>query len=434
MRLMVYSHDGFGLGNIRRMLAICEHLLNNLPDLAILLVSGSPMVQGFRLPAGLDYIKLPCLNRGESGTLVAKYLGTDTDATIALRAELIRSAATHFKPDLMLVDKKPYGIKHELKPTIDYLQAEQPNTRLVLLLRDILDSPAATIADWQTNDYYAAVQEFYHQVLVVGIPEVFDVAQEYQFPTEVARKTFYCGYIRRPTGRKPVSRVRRELNLAASDRLVLVTPGGGEDGFPLVETYLSGLALLPQPLKFRSLIICGPEMPSDQRRSLMKLARAYPQVQMGEFTDDLMSYLAVADVTVSMGGYNTLCEILSAGRRAIVIPRYKPSQEQLIRAIRMTRLGLFKAIHPERLTPRSLMRTLLLQLNRDRLAPSLRLDLDALPRITYHISHLLQTHQKSTKITYLTQKSHETSHVLLPAYPRNGASSSQHGNCAWVSQ
>lgn len=412
MRLMVYSHDGFGLGNIRRMLAICEHLLSTLPDLSILLVSGSPMVQGFRLPAGLDYIKLPCLNRGESGTLVAKYLGTDTDATIALRADLLRSAAAHFKPDLVLVDKKPYGIKHELKPTLDYLHAELPKTQMVLLLRDILDSPEATIADWQTNSYYEAVQKFYSKVLVVGIPEVFDLGQEYQFPIEVSRKTHYCGYIRRPAGRKSVGRIRRELNLTSSDRLVLVTPGGGEDGFPLIEAYLSGLALFPKVPKFRSLIICGPEMPDAQKRTLMKMANAHPQVQMGEFTDDLMSYLAAADVTVSMGGYNTICEILSASKRAVVIPRFKPSQEQLIRATRMTRLGLFKAIHPDRLTPQSLMQTLWLQLNRDRLAPSLSLDLNALPRITHHISQLLRSHQPPSNITYLPQKNLENRQLI----------------------
>lgn len=404
MRLMVYSHDGFGLGNIRRMLAICEHLLNTIPGLSILLVSGSPMVQGFRLPSGLDYIKLPCLNRGESGTLAAKYLGTKTDETLRLRADLILSATTHFKPDLVLVDKKPYGIQHELQQTLDYLQTELRETKLVLLLRDILDSPQKTIADWQNNGYYEAVEKFYSRVLVVGIAEVFDVCREYQFSGAIARKTYYCGYIRRPMGRKSVSCIRRELKLNASDRLVLVTPGGGEDGFPMIETYLSGLALLPQSLSFRSLILCGPEMPAAQRRALLKMANTSPQVQMGEFTDDLMSYLAAADATVSMGGYNTLCEILSTGKRAVVIPRYKPSQEQLIRAARMTRLGLFKAIHPEQLTPQTLMKTLLVQLRCDRSAPRLHLDLDALPRITHHILQLLQAHQKFSNTTYLPHK------------------------------
>ena len=84
MRLLVYSHDAFGLGNIRRMLAICEHLLSEIPDLSILLLSGSPMLQGFRLPKGLDYIKLPCLNRGETGEIAVKYLGMGVEEIVKL--------------------------------------------------------------------------------------------------------------------------------------------------------------------------------------------------------------------------------------------------------------------------------------------------------------------------------------------------------------
>ncbi len=111
MRLLVYSHDTFGLGNIRRMLAICKYLLNTVPRLSILLVSGSPVVHSFRMPVGLDYIKLPCLGRNESGELSAKYLCSQTKEITQIRADLIRSTVVNFKPNLILVDKKPYGLQ-----------------------------------------------------------------------------------------------------------------------------------------------------------------------------------------------------------------------------------------------------------------------------------------------------------------------------------
>ena len=44
-KMLVYSHDTFGLGNIRRMLAICSHLAEASPDLSTLLVTGSPLIQ-----------------------------------------------------------------------------------------------------------------------------------------------------------------------------------------------------------------------------------------------------------------------------------------------------------------------------------------------------------------------------------------------------
>ncbi len=390
MRLMVYSHDGFGLGNIRRMLAICTHLLRSIPDLSILIVSGSPMLQSFRLPRGLDYIKLPCLNRGASGELSAKYLGTTTDETVTLRSQLILSAIANFKPNVFLVDKKPYGMRNELQTSLDYLQAKLPETELVLLLRDILDHPDVTIADWQKQGYYEAIQRFYDRILVVGSAEIFDVCQEYQFPPAVAEKVQFCGYIRKEPGEKNPALIRQELQLQPEESLVLVTPGGGEDGYHLINTYLLGLSCLPSAPQFRSLIICGPEMPLEQQKTLAEKASRYPQVQMGEFTDDLISYMAAADAVVSMSGYNTVCEILSLGKQAIVVPRIKPSQEQWLRAERLAARGLLEAIHPDHLTPEGLMRLLLHLLDAPRQAVRLpAIDLFALPRIAQTLRTVL---------------------------------------------
>ena len=226
MRIMVYSHDAFGLGNIRRMLAICEHLLEEIPQVSILLLSGSPMLQGFRLPRGLDYIKLPCLNRGNSGELAVKYLGMDIDNTVKMRSELILSATVNFKPDLVLVDKKPLGIKNELTAAINYLHEKLPDTKLVLLLREILDIPEKTIAEWRKNKYSQMVDKFYQLLLIVGSKKVFNFCEEYELPDSVVNKARFCGYIRRSRFYKGNSNIYQELKSAPGEKLVIVTPGG----------------------------------------------------------------------------------------------------------------------------------------------------------------------------------------------------------------
>jgi predicted glycosyltransferase len=388
---MVYSHDAYGLGNIRRMLAICENLLNDIPRLSILLLSGSPMLQGFRLPKGIDYIKLPCLTRGETGDVAAKYLDTDVHETVQLRADLILSAACHFKPDLLLVDKKPFGLQDELKKTVKYLRSWRPKTKLVLLLRDILDAPQKTIAEWQKYSYCAAIGKFYDRLLVVGDSHVFNFSQEYQLSSAIAQKVRHCGYLGRQSGLKNRACIRQELNILPDMPLVLVTPGGGEDGYGLIHNYLLGIGTLPTSHSIHSLIFTGPEMSATEIETLHRMAKSYPHVHLLEFTDDLMSYMAAADAVVSMGGYNTICEILSAQKPAIVVPRIKPSQEQLVRAEKMTRLGLFATLHPDQLTPQHLMQVLLKQLNnRQRTLSAIqRLDLSASSQITQQVNELL---------------------------------------------
>jgi predicted glycosyltransferase len=269
------------------------------------------------------------------------------------------------------------------------LKKQLPQTKLLLLLRDILDSPQKTISDWKEHDLYEAVERFYDQILVIGMPEMFNICREYKFPPTVAQKVRYCGYLRKSPGLKSREARRQELQIKEHEQLVLVTPGGGEDGYHLVDTYLTGVAQLTAKA-IRSVIICGSEMPSHQREQLSQKAASNPQVEMLDFTDDLMSYIDAADAVVCMSGYNTITEVLSLGKRAIAIPRIKPASEQLMRAEQMSKLGLLAMIHPDELLPETLMDLLLTKLEEtDSCAVAPGLDLGGLPRISHYISHLL---------------------------------------------
>jgi predicted glycosyltransferase len=355
-RVLIYSHDAFGLGNIRRMLEVARHLVESSPEVSVLVITGSPMLHAFRIPPRIDYLKLPCLARNVEGRYGARFLDLSLAATVRLRANLIRSAIADFAPDLVLVDKKPFGVEDELAGALADLSAGGRRPRLVLLLRDILDSAEATTHVWRKNGYFEAIEAYYDSVLVVGTPEVFDLRREYAFPPFVAAKVEFCGYIGRAGGLRSREDVRRELGVHGEQPLLLVTPGGGEDGHGLVAASVEGLAALPPAQRPRMHIVCGPEMGAAQRAALMHAACDLPQVSVQEFSDDMMSLMAGADVVLAMGGYNTVCELLTLRRRAVLVPRVKPGQEQLIRAERMAALGLVRMLHPDRLTPEALMR------------------------------------------------------------------------------
>lgn len=139
-----------------------------------------------------------------------------------------------------------------------------------------------------------------------------------------------------------------------TDRLVAVMAGGGEDGFELIRAYLEMLKSMSRP-RFHSVVIIGPLLTRDKKTQL-RLYRSLPALKMMDFTSDLLSYVNAADVVVSMGGYNSLCEILSLNRRAIIVPRAKPRMKQLIRTERFAARGLVRMIHPEKLTSRRLLK------------------------------------------------------------------------------
>ena len=387
-RALIYSHDTFGLGNIRMILSISTYLLNAIPDLSILLVTGSPMIQSFRMPRRLDYVKLPCLSRTQREEYSVKYLDSRILDIMRLRSDLIRSAVLSFRPDIMLIDKKPYGIKNEMKDTLDMVKAALPRTKRILLLRDILDAPATTAKVWKENGYHEAVESLYDLVLILGTAEIFDARIEYEFPISVSEKVEYCGYLQPQAILRDRGEIRRELQVESDERLILVTVGGGEDGHSLLQAYSAALQHLPADARIHSLIVTGPEMSEAQRDLINRCAFQYPRVRVVEFTNDLMSYMNASDLVVSMGGYGTVSEILSLKKRAIIVPRVRPVEEQWIRAERMARLGLLTAIHPDSLTPQKLVQSILAELGSDRLdRPSL--DLTALPTLTGYVSMML---------------------------------------------
>ena len=402
MILMVYSHDAFGLGNIRRMLTICQYLLRTLPNVSILVVSGSPALHTLRLPEGLDYIKLPCLGRDTTGQLEAKYLKAMPETLVRLRSHLILTAAAHFQPDMLLVDKKPQGLRNELKETLNYLMQHRPQTRRVLLLRDILDIPAVTIQQWQTNNYYQLTEQHYDQIWVVGDPEIFNLPDEYNFPLPLQQKVRFCGYLSRGCGRTPRTLLREQLGVHPGESLVVVTPGGGGDGQQLIQTYLESVrqqSIASQPI-LNTVIISGPEMPAEQQQQFQTQAALYPNVRHPEFSDDLISYLNAADTVIAMAGYNTICEILSLRKPAVVIPRTRPVQEQWMRAKRIAESGLLYAIHPQKLTPQTLSQTLDRALTtKPHAINSFRLD--GLPRIAQLMHDLMPSRTSSCNLAEL---------------------------------
>jgi predicted glycosyltransferase len=374
----LYSHDTVGLGNIRRTLLLAETLGHQYPNASLLIVTGSPMIHAFRIPERTDYIKLPCLTRSATDHFVPAYLREPLDQIERLRRGVIETAVLGFAPDLMIVDKRAAGIDGELLESLRELRRRRLPVKIVLGIRDILDAPQATRLSLKRARDMRTIARYYDEVWIYGEQSIFDAVAEYGFPPEVAQKTRYCGYLKRP---------RRPSQPHEGPPHVLVTTGGGEDGTELIETYLDGLSALPRSVALRSTVVFGPQMPEPSRARLRARFGAMADVTLLDFEPDLGGCYAAADLVVSMAGYNTVCELLSCAMRAVLVPRSQPVAEQLLRARLLASLGLFDVIEPAELAPDRLLTTVLAALARP---PSpVPMALDGLPRINDRVRDLL---------------------------------------------
>ena len=378
-KIVLYSHDTFGMGNIRRTLLLSQDFITEYPGASVLIITGSPMIHAFRIPKGIDYIKLPCLDRFEAEQYAPRYLSGCPDEVKETRQAILRESVLRFNPDLMVVDKRAAGIDGELLPTLHALRQNGRYTKLVLGVRDILDEPERTRKVLAGNGSFDVIDEFYDEVWIYGSKSIFDTAKEYAFPESVVCKTFYCGYLKRPT----VLAGRKE-----GPPRVLITTGGGGDGSDIIEAYLTGLSSLPRNVALRTTVIFGPQMPEVRRLELLRHFDYMSDVNFLEFEAEIANLYVESDVVVAQAGYNTVCELLSFSRRAILVPRSEPVREQLIRARLMAQRGFFECIEPQDLTSEKLISKVLESFD----SPSVTsntLDLDGLPVIRERVRALL---------------------------------------------
>jgi predicted glycosyltransferase len=333
-RVLIYSHDSFGLGHLRRCRAIAHSLVDSDPAVSVLILSGSPIIGSFDFRSRVDFVRVPGVIKLRNGEYVSLNLHIDIEETLAMRSSIIRHTADIFDPDLLIVDKEPLGLRGEVRDTLDLLQRR--GTALILGLRDVMDDPEALESEWERKQAVPALAEYYDEIWVYGLPQICDPLAGLAVPWGVRQRMTYTGYLRRNAAEPQVT---PEILDVLKSEFVLVTPGGGGDGEALIDLVLSAYEY-DRALPLAALLVFGPFMLPEQRAVFASRASRLGNVNAITFNARLESLMARAAGVVAMGGYNTFCEILSFDKRALIVPRTAPRLEQYIRSRRAAELGL----------------------------------------------------------------------------------------------
>jgi predicted glycosyltransferase len=333
-RVLIYSHDSFGLGHLRRCRAIAHSLVDADPRVSVLILSGSPIVGSFDFRSRVDFVRVPGVIKLRNGEYVSLNLHIDIDETLAMRSSIIRHTADIFDPDLLIVDKEPLGLRGEVRETLDLL--ERRGTALVLGLRDVMDDPEALESEWERKQAVPALADYYDEIWVYGLPQICDPLAGLPVPMTVRERMAFTGYLRRTAGDFQVT---PEISEIIDSEFLLVTPGGGGDGEALIDLVLSAYEYDPA-IPHPALLVFGPFMLPEHRAAFASRASRLGNVRTLTFNARLENLMVRAAGVVAMGGYNTFCEILSFDKRALIVPRTAPRLEQFIRTKRAAGLGL----------------------------------------------------------------------------------------------
>ena len=347
LRVALYSHDTMGLGHLRRNLVIASALADSSLNATSLLITGAHEANFFSLPARADFLTLPRLHKNTVGAYSAGKLDISVDDLISLRANSICSALASFRPDVLVVDKVPLGAFGELLPALRFLR-NRGNVKCVLGIRDVLDDAKMVRAETDNRTIQTAIEEYYDEIWVYGDQRVYDPIVEYEWPECVETKVKFTGYLdqsQRLRKRTKECSDSQSASCASSQRLIVCTLGGGQDGFAVAKAFVEAL---PRE-GVSGILLTGPFMPKAEAAYINQIALGRPNLLVQEFNSEADSLISRADSVVTMGGYNSVCSVLSFGKRALVVPRVVPRKEQLVRAERLSQLGLIDLLHPDQL-------------------------------------------------------------------------------------
>ena len=340
-RFLLYSHDGFGLGHLRRSLTIADALLEREPEASVLLVTGSPTPAVFDAHDRCETVKLPSITKELDGSYRARSGHLELGRVLELRSSLIKTVAEQFEPDVFLVDHTATGPSAELLPALRSLATRR--SRIVLGLRDVLDEGKRARRELRDSGAIDALRSYYDAIFVYGDRRIVDPLELYDMPADLRAKASFCGIVCSPRACAPKPPAQR--GVVARPEIV-ASAGGGADGYALLRGVV---AALRGPLRDESLnaqLVAGPHCSETRVADLERACQDDPRIVIRRHVNSMDALLQSADVLLTMGGYNSIYEAIRAGRGVLALPRSFPRREQQLRCERLEALGLVKTLGP----------------------------------------------------------------------------------------
>lgn len=383
-RLLFYCQHVLGMGHLMRSKALVEGLVT---DFAVTFLNGGELIPGFTFPEAVEVINLPPLKSDAAFTGLQATAGQSMPQIMATRMNLLLDTYTRLQPDLLVIELFPFGRKKfafELMPLLARIRRDGSHTKVVCSLRDIMVSRRD---QWKHEARAVRLLNRYFDLLLVHADPTFQRLEEsFGQVAAIATPTIYTGYVAQ-TEEEETGEAREPL-LPVQKPLLLASIGGGRVGSELLLATAAASGQLASTLPHQLLIFTGPYIPDAEFAALRAVVADQPHIVLQRYTTNFLHYMAQADLSVSMAGYNTCMNLLTTGTRALVLPfTGGDNDEQTIRAEKLAQMGAVGVLHPADLTPTRLAERITQQLAGP--APTVRLDLDGVAKTTAALTHLV---------------------------------------------
>jgi predicted glycosyltransferase len=338
-KILFYCQSSLGIGHTIRSLRITEGLGEAFE---VHFLHGGELIPDLKPPAGVRVIPLPAISTdAEFKELQTSAPGVSLEEAFAQRRDIMLDAYRRIEPDIVLVELYPFGrgrFGQELKPLLKL--AKKEGVQVVCSLRDIL--VGRKDQDAYETKVVERMNRFFDLLLVHSDQGFQDLRDSFSRLDEIEAPIRYTGY------------VCPALKTAAKsgEKTIIASIGGGRFGHELAEAVVRTAPLLAGRIPHQIQLYTGPFCPDEVAQRLHDLAAGVANISVARFTPDLHQRLLDADLSISMGGYNTTMNVLATGVRAMIMAcRNNGGMDQAERVDKLAGMGVIKSIHPDELKP-----------------------------------------------------------------------------------
>jgi predicted glycosyltransferase len=350
MKIVFYCQHVLGVGHLFRALEICKALKRH----DVLLVTGGPQIDA-KIPSHVEVINLPGLQMDpEFKGLFSLDRTLSLDQIKGLRQKKLCAIIEKEKPNIFFLELYPFGRKafrFELDPALQTVRSNPHfHCGVISSVRDILVEKESQAK--HEGRVLETLNNFFDAVLVHSDPKLITLNETFFRYDDIKIPVVHTGYIAQKPRAGSRSRIRRQLGIGEEDLMIVASAGGGNVGKPILESAIQAYRRLKMKTPPYLYVFAGPYMAESDFAYLKALGRSQ-RVQIAKFTSDFLSFLAAADLSISMAGYNTTMNILATGVSALVWP-FAANREQRRRAQRLADRGALKLIDNQDLNPDNL--------------------------------------------------------------------------------
>ncbi|MBC17424.1 MAG: hypothetical protein CL942_14295 [Desulfovibrio sp.] len=371
MRIVFYCQHVLGVGHVFRSLEIVK----GLKDHEVIMVTGGAEVE-FDPPPNMTHIQLPGLMMTpDFKEFIPLEEGvTDVEDVLTRRLAQFKEIMREYRPDVFLVELFPFGRKKfrfELLPILEYVGYDTWGPcKAVCSVRDILVEKDDM--QRQVQRVHAMLNPNFDAVLVHSDPKLVKLDETFPGVDGIVPSVHYTGYVARKPAPGAGAALRKELNMGDTP-LIVLSVGGGHIGSNLLKGTLNASKLLAESHPHRLCVFTGPYATDEAFANYQAMADDCDWITVKRFTKRFPDYLDAADLSVSLGGYNTTMNLLATGTYGLMYP-FLQNREQRMRTERLEQRDIVKMLLDDDLQPEVLAKHMAAGLERTPTPHGLNLD------------------------------------------------------------